>query len=211
MDVVIGDPKTSVYPDPMPVELATFIARQVSGGVQLNWSTVSETNNYGFEIQRKADSEAEYRSIAGAFVPGHGTTLEPHSYSYVDVSVPPGKVSYRLKQIDLDGTTAYHGPVEVVNNSSVSRSRVEKATLAQNYPNPFNPSTRIAFELPASARVSLKIYNSLGQELATLVDEEKRAGRHEVKWDAANMPSGVYLCQLRAGEFTVIKRMLLVK
>jgi uncharacterized protein (TIGR03790 family) len=211
MDVVIGDPKTTIYPDAYPIELATLTAQMVGQTAELKWSTVSETNNYGFEIQRKADTEAEFKSIAGAFVPGHGTTLEPHSYSYVDVGVPPGKVSYRLKQIDLDGTTAYHGPVEVVNSSSVSHSRGERAVLAQNYPNPFNPSTRIAFELPATAHVSLKIYNTLGQEVVTLVDEEKRAGRHEVKWDAPNMPTGIYFCQLRADKFTTIRRMTLVK
>jgi hypothetical protein len=211
MDVVIGDPKTTIYPDAYPIELATLTAQMVGQTAELKWSTISETNNYGFEIQRKADTEAEFKSIAGAFVHGHGTTLEPHSYSYVDVSVPPGKVSYRLKQIDLDGTTAYHGPVEVVNSSSVSHSRVGTAVLAQNYPNPFNPSTRIAFELPASAKVSLKIYSTLGQAVATLVDEEMGAGRHEVTWDASNMPSGVYFCRLRAGDFTTMKRMILVK
>jgi len=205
----------SVYPASRTMAIdqsSPFLKVHVKNGYVYTlskWTTVSETNNYGFEIQRKAESEAEYKSIAGAFVPGHGTTLESHSYRYVDVSIPPGKVSYRLKQIDLDETTAYHGPVEVVN--SASHSRVERAVLAQNWPNPFSPSTRIAFELPASAQVSLKIYKTLGQEVVTLVDEEKRAGRHEVAWNVTNMPSGVYLCRFEANGSSAVEKLLLLK
>jgi uncharacterized protein (TIGR03790 family) len=213
MDVVIGDPKTSVYAmtAPLPIELATLNVRMLGNTAELKWSTVTETNNYGFEIQRKADGDADYKSLPGAFVPGHGTTLEPHSYSYVDVSVPPGTVSYRLKQIDLDGTFAYHGPVEVVNNSGGIRSGTGRASLAQNYPNPFNPTTRIEFLLPRADRVTLKVYNALGQEVATLVDGMIEAGTHMTMFDGGSLASGLYIYQLKTSDFTSTQKMLLVK
>jgi hypothetical protein len=213
MDVVIGDPKTSVYATtgPLPIELATLTVRMTGPGAELKWSTVSETNNYGFEIQRKADGDADYTSIPGVFIPGHGTTLESHSYSYVDVSVPPGPVSYRLKQIDLDGKVTYHGPVEVVNNSATNRTGDGRASLAQNYPNPFNPTTVIEFVLPKPDRVTLKVYNALGQEVATLVDGMKGAGIHTTKFDGSSLASGLYIYQLKTSDLTSTQKMLLVK
>lgn len=213
MDVVVGDPKTTVYATQgaLPIELATLTARMIEPGAELKWSTASETNNYGFEVQRKAAGEADYTSILGAFVPGHGTTLEPHSYSYVDVSVPAGTVSYRLKQIDLDGKFAYHGPVEVSNNSTGNRTGAGRVSLAQNYPNPFNPTTVIEFVLPKPDRVTLKVYNALGQEVATLVDGMKGAGIHTTKFDGSSLASGLYIYQLKTSDFTSTQKMLLVK
>jgi len=213
MDVVIGDPKTTVYATeaPLPIELATLTVRMLGNTAELKWSTVSETNNYGFEIQRKADGDPDYKSIPGAFVPGHGTTLEPHSYTYVDFSVPPGTVSYRLKQIDLDGKVAYHGPVEVVNNSGANRTGTGRTSLAQNYPNPFNPATVIEFVLLKSDHVTLKVYNALGQEVATLVDGMKEAGVYATKFDGNSLASGLYIYQLKTSDFTSTQKMLLVK
>jgi uncharacterized protein (TIGR03790 family) len=210
MDVVVGDPKTSVYSTaaPLPIELATLTARMIGPGAELKWSTVSETNNYGFEIQRKAPGEADYTSIPGAFVPGHGTTLEPHSYSYVDVSVPVGTVSYRLKQIDLDGKFAYHGPVDVANDQDAG---TKEASLAQNYPNPFNPITMIQFVLPRQDHVTLKVYNSLGQAVATLVDGVESPGVHVATFDGSSLASGLYIYRLKTSDFSSTHKMLLVK
>jgi uncharacterized protein (TIGR03790 family) len=210
MDVVVGDPKTSVYSSatPLPIELATLTARMIGPGGELKWSTISETNNYGFEIQRKAAGEADYTSIPGAFVAGHGTTLEPHSYSYVDVSVPAGTVSYRLKQIDLDGKFAYHGPVDVTNDQNAEAKEV---SLAQNYPNPFNPVTTIRFVLPRQDHVTLKVYNSLGQQVATLVDGVESPGVHIAAFDGSSLASGLYIYQLKTSDFGSTHKMLLVK
>jgi uncharacterized protein (TIGR03790 family) len=213
MDVVIGDPKTTVYSTqaPLPIELASMTVRMLGNAAELKWSTVSETNNYGFEIQRKAEGEADFKSIPGAFVPGHGTTLEHQTYTYVDATVPPGKVSYQLKQIDLDGTFAYHDAVEVVNNSTINHAGAARQSLAQNFPNPFNPATVIQFELPKAEHVTLKVYNALGQEVATLVDGPKEAGLHAAKFDGSSLASGLYIYQLRTGDFTSTQKMLLVK
>jgi uncharacterized protein (TIGR03790 family) len=213
MDEVVGDPKTGVYATqtPLSIELSVLTVQMRGNSAELRWSTVSETNNYGFYIQRKANSDADYMSIPGAFVPGHGTTLEPHSYSFEDVSVPPGKVSYRLKQIDFDGTNAYHGPVEVVNTSSVNCSGVERTILEQNYPNPFNPSTTISFALPTDAKVKLEVYNVLGQRVAILLDKSLQAGYYAVNFDAGGLASGLYFCRLQKDEATFIRKMLLTR
>jgi uncharacterized protein (TIGR03790 family) len=210
MDEVIGDPKTTVYATqaPLPIELATLIVQMQGNSAVLKWTTISETNNYGFEIQRKASNDADYTSIPGAFVPGHGTTLEPHSYSYVDVTVPSGAVSYRLKQIDLDGKSAYHGPVDVGNGQNAGGKEV---SLAQNYPNPFNPVTMIQFVLPRQDHVTLKVYNSLGQEVATLVNGVESPGVHVAAFDGSSLASGLYIYQLKTSDFGRTHKMLLVK
>jgi uncharacterized protein (TIGR03790 family) len=212
MDVIIGDPKTTIYgtQGEPPIELADLTVQIVLAGPQLKWSTVSETNNYGFEIQRKAKGDADYKSIRGAFVAGHGTTRKPYSYSYVDVSVPRGKVSYRLKQISLNGKFGYYGPVDVVNNSGGNGASTGRVALA-NYPNPFNPTTVIEFLLPKPDHVTLKVYNAVGQEVATLVDGMKEAGVHAANFDGSTVASGLYIYQLKTSDFTTTQKMLLVK
>ncbi len=212
MDVVIGDPKTSVSSTqgPMPVELAWFTAEMNGLAAELKWGTVSETNNYGFEIQRKAEGDSDFQSLPGVFIRGHRTTLEPQLYSFIDTKVPAGKVYYRLKQIDLDGTFEYHGPVEVFNDPYAGRVK-EKVLLAQNFPNPFNPTTTIQFVLPRSDRVVLRVYNTIGQEVATLVDRVEVAGVHTAVFDAGSLASGLYFYQIRTSDFTSTQKMLLLR
>ncbi len=213
MDEVVGDPKASVIVPSqiLPIQLAQFTA-EISGlTAELKWSTVSETNNYGFEIQRKAEGDAGFTSLPGVFIPGHGTTLAPQNYSYTDATAPAGTVYYRLKQIDLDGTVDYFGPVKVVNNASVDHNRTGKVVLTQNFPNPFNPTTTIQFVLPKPDRVTLKVYNSIGQEVATLVDGTIGEGVHAATFSASTLASGVYIYQLKTGNFTSTQKMLLVK
>jgi hypothetical protein len=172
----------------------------------LNWPTVTEKNNQGFEIQRN-----DGRGFATvAFVKGAGTTTQPQYYQFVDKNLNSGKYSYRLKQIDFDGTTDYSKSVEVeiLNPTEFS--------LSQNYPNPFNPSTKISFSLAANSKVSLKIFNVLGQEVSTLLNGNLSAGNHEINFNANGFNAGVYFYKLEATgidgtNFSSIKKMILNK
>ncbi len=193
----------------IPVELTTFSAIANGNNVELSWSTATETNNRGFEIQRSVImSEANNPSWQMVeFVNGKGTTTEPQSYSFIDRNLTAGKYAYRLKQIDFDGTFEYSNEIEV------DISAPDKFALNQNYPNPFNPGTTIEFVIPNGVRnlVTLKIYNVLGNEVATLVNEIKEAGIYKVEFNASDLPSGVYYYKISAGNFTDVKKMMLIK
>jgi len=191
---------------PVPVELASFTAEVVDGMVELTWITATETNNQGFEVQRK--SESEFETLA--FINGNGTTTETHVYSYTDRNVKAGTYSYRLKQVDFDGTFEYSNVIEADVQSPAIFA------LEQNYPNPFNPSTTINFRLAADSKVNLKIFNVLGQEVATLLNGNFVAGSHTVNFTASALNSGVYMYRIEATgndgtNFTSVKKMILTK
>jgi hypothetical protein len=193
----------------IPVELTSFTAVVVGNSVQLNWSTASETNNMGFEIERKVFSpqfpvsNSEWNIVG--YVDGKGTTTEIHNYSFTDQNVVAGTYAYRLKQIDFDGTLNYSNAVEVDLNG------LSTFSLEQNYPNPFNPSTKISWQLPIASHQVLKVFDVLGIEVTTLVDEYKPAGIYEIDFDAGSLSSGVYIYKLQAGDFVSVKKMLLTK
>ncbi len=187
----------------VPVELISFSASVVTNVVTLDWSTATELNNHGFEIERSLD-KTNWRTIG--FREGQGTTSEPQNYSYSDIlsDITSSKLYYRLKQVDFIGSFEYSNIVEVEIAPSVF-------SLSQNYPNPFNPSTAISYQLPVNSFVTLKVYDVLGNEVATLVNEEKLAGEYEIEFNASEIGSGVYFYTLRAGEFIQSKKMLLLK
>lgn len=192
--------------DPIPVELASFTATADLGVVELNWITASETNNRGFEIQRSNGNAFE----TIGFVEGHGSTTEMNAYSYTDRTVETGSYSYRLKQVDFNGTFEYSNVIEVEVTAPV------EFALDQNYPNPFNPSTKITFRLAVDSKVSLKIFDILGQEVASLVNGNLVAGAHSVDFNASSLNSGVYLYRIEAtgidgSNFVDIKKMILTK
>jgi hypothetical protein len=202
----------------IPVELSSFNATVTGSDVNLMWTTASEMNNRGFEIERKNISENENPWEKIAFVKGKGTTTEINIYSYIDVNVDAGKYKYRLKQVDFDGSFIYSGEVEVIVGLP------DNYTLEQNYPNPFNPVTVIRFSIPVESNVKLSVYNLLGEEVASLVNENLKAGYHEVEWRGTDknnylLPSGVYFYRLesndpsrRSGQsFVDIKKMLFLK
>ena len=208
-------PVTMTVYDPTPVELTSFIAQSKNGKVVLSWKTATETNNKGFEIEKKADNaKSEWENIG--FVEGNGTTSEPSNYAFEDASEQrsENKILYRLKQIDFGGTFSYSEIVEVETAPS-------KFLLEQNYPNPFNPSTKIEFALPGKSNVRLSIYNSLGEKVTTLVNEAKESGYHLVEWNAetaeGGLPSGIYIYRIEvtpingSGSFIEAKKMLLLK
>ena len=198
----------------IPVELVSFTANINGNIINLNWSTSTETNNSGFDIERRqilntqpAVSNEEWETIS--FITGHGTTTETHSYSFIDKNLISGKYIYRLKQIDLDGTFEYSNEVEV------TIMVPEKFELSQNYPNPFNPSTKIRYSIPnvgsGLAQTVLKVYDVLGNEVATLVNEEKPAGNYEVDFNASQLSSGIYFYKLQAGSFVETRKMTLLR
>jgi hypothetical protein len=187
----------------IPVELTSFTASSSGNDVVLNWTTATETNNYGFQVER-AFSLQGWQEIA--FVPGFGTTTEPRMYSYTDSELNPGTYSYRIKQIDLNGSFTYY---EL--GSAVEISTPEVFELAQNYPNPFNPATRIDYSIAEATNVQLIIFNSIGEEITVVVNEFQQPGRYAVNFDAKSLSSGVYFYKLIAGDFISIKKMLLMK
>lgn len=188
----------------IPVELVSFYAMIDNNVVNLSWMTAAEVNNYGFEIERNISDN--WKQIG--FVPGYGTTTHANHYSYSDnlSGLADGTVQYRLKQVDLDGSYSYSKIVEVeVINLPAGFA------LNQNYPNPFNPGTVISWHSPVNSWQTLKVYDVLGKEVATLVDEYRSEGTHSIEWNANGLPSGVYFYKLQAGEYTATKKMLLMQ
>jgi hypothetical protein len=173
---------------------------------------LTETNNYGFEVQKSSGNQNNYQPIPNSFIPGNGTTLEPHSYSYTDNSASVGSWYYRLKQIDLDATVHFTEGIQVDVLTGVTEKLLPKEfALDQNYPNPFNPSTNIEYAVPRESRVQLVVYNVLGQQVATLVNEVKAAGYYTASFNATHFSSGLYFYRMNAGEVSFLKKMLLVK
>jgi hypothetical protein len=186
----------------IPVELTSFTISANNGNVTLNWATATETNNRGFDIERKS-ANGEYQKVG--YVAGFGTTTEPKSYTYTDNNIGIGKYIYRLRQVDLSGASNYSKEVEVEVTAPATFS------LAQNYPNPFNPTTLIQYSIPADQHVKLNVYNLLGENVMTLVNSVEKAGQHEVNFNASHLASGVYFYKLEAGTQSSIKKMILMK
>jgi hypothetical protein len=191
----------------VPVELTSFSANVVASNVNLIWKTATETNNSGFNVERAVISTEGRNSFweNQGFVNGHGTTTEPQTYTFTDENVAAGKYLYRLKQIDFNGMYGYSDEIEVVVNAP------DKFALNQNYPNPFNPNTSIEFQLQKESFVTLKVYNILGVEIATLVNEQKPAGVNKINFDASGLTSGLYIYKISAGGFEQTRKMLLLK
>jgi hypothetical protein len=188
---------------PVPVELTSFTANVNNlSQVVLNWETASEINNQGFEIERRTES-SEFRTIG--FVEGYGTTTEPRSYVYTDVTAELGVNYYRLKQVDYNGKYAYSDVVEIDVTAPLTFD------LAQNYPNPFNPSTSIKYSVPESGNIRLSVFNIVGEEVAVLADGFTQAGFYEVTFDASNLSTGVYLYKLQSANSVQTKKMMLLK
>lgn len=190
----------------IPVELTLFEAKVNGLDVELNWATATETNNYGFEIQRKYGEDF----ITIGFVKGAGHSTALRKYSFTDKQLNQGSYVYRLKQIDFNGAYHYSQEVEVL----VAGPKVY--FIEQNFPNPFNPETMIRFNLATSSTVTLKVYNNLGEEIKTLFSGKMNAGRNEISFDGTGLSSGIYIYRIEAiGDdgsiFTSAKKMNLIK
>ena len=185
---------------PLPVEFTSFTATTSGNAVTLTWTTATELNNRGFEVERK--TSVEWQNIG--FVAGSGTTTDQKTWSFRDENASGGKMEYRLKQVDFDGTFSYSNTIEIDLNPTVF-------SLEQNFPNPFNPSTVIRYALPVAGNVTLNVYNSLGEKVAELVNGIMPAGNHTVQFDASKLNSGLYIYEIKAGSFTASRKMLFIK
>ncbi len=185
----------------IPVELNSFTANAHENSVDLSWETATEKNNQGFEIQRKYENEF----ITVGFVSGFGTTTEPKLYSFTDKNLENGIYVYRLKQVDYDGSFSYSDVI------AVEVIAVTSLELKQNYPNPFNPSTSIKFSLPSSGYTNLSVYNLIGEKVGELINEILTEGEHNVRFDASNLPSGIYIAKLSSDNYNQTIKMTLLK
>jgi hypothetical protein len=197
------------YPSgsPLPVELNSFTASSDGKNIILNWQTATEVNNYGFNVERVVETlpTMSLQWIKIGFVQGHGNSNSQKSYSFEDKNPKSGKVDYRLKQMDTNGKYEYSKVVEIDVKIPVIFE------LKQNFPNPFNPETVISYQLPTAGNVTLKVYNILGAEIATLVNEIKKPGSYDVKFNGKDLASGIYFYKLSSGSFVDTKKLILMK
>ena len=188
----------------LPIELTSFTFSVLNNGIiNLNWQTATEVNNYGFEVERTSLHKINWEKIG--FVQGNGNSNSPKNYSFTDKPIGGSEFKYRLKQIDFDGQYEYSPEVVVKLETPANFS------LKQNFPNPFNPTTKIEFSIPLDNYVEIKIYNSLGAEVATLLNENRLAGRYSVEFNAGNLSSGVYFYKIVSGNYMDIKKLILLK
>jgi hypothetical protein len=202
----------------LPVQMSQFTAMYTpKEGVELAWTTQSETNCAGFHIQRAAEREGDYATITTALIPGQGNTSAPTEYTYTDMNVAPEQTYwYRIQVVstDQEGVAKdFYGPLRV---ETVPMAIPQTLLLAPNYPNPFNPGTSIYFEIPEQSNVSLVIYNLLGKEVRTLVNEEREAQPYYETWDGKDnrgrdVEAGIYFYRLKAGTDVRVRKMIKVE
>ena len=198
-----GEIRAQLDEGTLPVELSSFTASVIRDNVTLNWSTATESNNAGFDIERKLSSSSDWSKIG--YVAGNGTVNDVKHYSFTN-KVSTGSYSYRLKQIDFNGNFEYFNLSNDVNVGIPS-----EFNISQNYPNPFNPTTKIDFELPNDANVNITLYNLAGKEVLKVVNESRIAGYHTVQINASALSSGVYFYNITAGDFVQTKKMTVLK
>jgi unsaturated rhamnogalacturonyl hydrolase len=187
---------------PLPVELNTFDAMAAPGGIELSWVTVSEYNNFGFNVLRSRNG-IDFTRVG--FVQGQGTTNVTQSYHFVDNKVDTGTYHYKLEQIDVEGKTEFSSVI------SVTVQPPATFRIFQNYPNPFNPKTVIGYQLPVISNVELTVYNLAGEKVAELVSQKQPAGEYKVEWDASRFASSTYMCRFQAGGYVETKKLVLLK
>jgi hypothetical protein len=190
--------------NPLPVELAKFDVRMSSDDVLLRWRTASETNNAGFQVQRKTEAGA-FRGIG--FVKGRGTTTEPQTYQFEDTGLPYAADSlvYRLKQVDTDGASSFSEPV------TVSRRAPEEVQLLGTFPNPTHSQATVRYALPQREEVTIRVYDLLGRQVATVKRGPVDPGRKQHQLDTSDLTSGTYFLRLTAGETTRTRKLTVVK
>jgi hypothetical protein len=187
----------------VPVELASFAASVSGNDVTLSWMTATELNNSGFNVERTTGEES-WTELG--FIEGHGTTTETQVYTFIDKGLAEGTYSYRIKQVDFDGSYKYYDL-----NQDVEIAAPISYALSQNYPNPFNPTTKIKYSVPFDGFVNIAVFNILGKKVANIVSSVQKAGNYELTFDATNLASGMYIYKMKAGDFVSIKKMMILK
>ena len=207
VDWTAGDSSGSVD-GPLPVEMTTFQAVASDGQVTLQWRTESELDNDHFVLYKRRVGQEDFHALTE--IPGHGTTSEPHDYQFVDSWVQNGiAYDYQISDVDIAGRETFY---EQIVSATPGRDVIPtEFALHQNYPNPFNPTTTIRYDVKEAGLVSLIIFDLLGREVATLTHEEHSAGSYSTTWDAAGMPSGIYLCKMEADGFAQTRKLILLK
>ncbi|NUN08704.1 MAG: T9SS type A sorting domain-containing protein [Ignavibacteriaceae bacterium] len=199
----------------VPVELTSFSSEISGNSVILHWITATEINNKGFFIERLQNINEEFIPLVSSewekigFITGNGTTNEKQIYRFLDEQPGSGRISYRIKQVDFDGSYTYYKPINVV--MSINDFIPSEFSIAQNYPNPFNPETKIEYSLPVTGNISIKVFDVLGNEITTLVNEVKEAGIHTLKFNASELNSGIYFAVFTSGDKTRSIKMTLLK
>lgn len=202
---LLSDDSQTSNTTPLPVELSSFTSNVSRNEVTLNWTTSTETNNKGFEIERTKAATINWESVK--FVNGAGSSNAPINYSFEDKNLTSAKYKYRLKQIDYNGNFKYY---ELSNEVEIGVP--SKFELSQNYPNPFNPQTKINFSLPFDTKVMLKVFDLTGREVAALVNGDvKPAGYYSVEFNGTGFASGLYIYRIQTDKETQSKKMVLVK
>ena len=182
-----------------PVEMKTFTAAQQGQAVALRWVTATETNKYGYFIERRAvevGGELDWETLH--FMKGAGDTRSETQYIFFDQNLPgDGSYEYRLKQQDFDGSLTYTKAVVVE-----YRSRPHVFAMEQNFPNPVSLSegtgTRISYDVAEVGTVRLVISNILGQPVEMLVNDVREPGRYAETWRPNGLPVGTYIATLTA-------------
>jgi uncharacterized delta-60 repeat protein len=192
------------HDDALPVEIAYFYSLVKENNVALSWGTVWELNNSGFRVERQQAGSNNWSDIG--FVQGNGTANEANDYTFTDNKLTKGNYKYRLKQIDYNGNYEYHAL-----NTDVIVGTPQNFDISQNYPNPSNPKSKIDFNMPFDGKVSLKVYDITGKEMAVLVDEFRAADFYSVEFDGSKLSSGVYFYNISSGSFFETRKMILIK
>jgi hypothetical protein len=183
----------------LPVTFTNVKASAVGSTVKLDWATISESNNKGFEVMRSTDG-VKWGNIG--FVPGAINSSVKLSYNYTDKGLTPGDYYYRLRQVDLDGKVAV---------TNVARVRVSQGLdfkLYQNYPNPLTNNTMISYDVAASTRVKITVYDQNGKLVKVVEDAERKPGNYNVNFDASRVGKGMYYYKIEAGNFVTTRKMI---
>jgi len=200
----------------LPVQMSSFAGKfDYEKGITLVWKTQSETNCAGFHVLRSESENGRFSAITTKMIQAQGNSSDEHEYAFTDKNVTLArKYHYKIQEISTfanESHEIYYGAIDVATPTAP-----DQFALKQNYPNPFNPDTKIVYSLPEKANVVLKVYNLLGKEIRTLINEEKQPGIYEAKWDGKDefsrtLSSGLYFYKITAGDKVEIRKMMKVQ